>query len=35
MLKGEALYKQDKIDEAFKLFDKSIELSPENYVGLE
>ncbi len=34
MLKGEALYKQNKIDEAFKLFDKSVELSPENYVGL-
>lgn len=34
MLKGEALYKQNKIDEAFKLFDKSIELSPDNYVGL-
>jgi tetratricopeptide (TPR) repeat protein len=34
MLKGEALYKQNKIDEAFELFDKSIELSPDNYVGL-
>ncbi|HSO88258.1 MAG TPA: tetratricopeptide repeat protein [Draconibacterium sp.] len=34
MLKGEALYKQNKIDEAFKLFDKSVELNPENYVGL-
>ncbi len=34
MLKGEALYKQNKIDEAFKLFDKSVELSPDNYVGL-
>lgn len=34
MLKGEALYKQKNIDEAFKLFDKSIELSPDNYVGL-
>lgn len=34
MLKGEALYKQNKIDEAFKLFDKSVELSPENYIGL-
>ena len=34
MLKGEALYKQNKIDEAFELFDKSVELSPENYVGL-
>ena len=34
MLKGEALYKQNNIDEAFELFDKSVELSPENYVGL-
>lgn len=34
MLKGEALYKQKKIDEAFQLFDKSVELSPDNYVGL-
>ncbi len=34
MLKGEALYKLNKIDEAFKLFDKSVELSPDNYVGL-
>ena len=34
MLKGEALYKKDKIDEAFELFDKSIQLNPENYVGL-
>jgi tetratricopeptide (TPR) repeat protein len=34
MLKGEAFYKQNKIDEAFKLFDKSVELSPDNYVGL-
>jgi tetratricopeptide (TPR) repeat protein len=34
MLKGEAMYKQNKIDEAFKLFDKSVELSPDNYVGL-
>jgi tetratricopeptide (TPR) repeat protein len=34
MLKGEALYKQNRIDEAFKLFDKSIEISPDNYVGL-
>lgn len=34
MLKGEALYKQNKIDEAFELFDKSVELSPDNYVGL-
>lgn len=34
MLKGEALYKQNQIDEAFKLFDRSVELSPDNYVGL-
>jgi tetratricopeptide (TPR) repeat protein len=34
MLKGEALYKQNKVEEAFKLFDKSVELSPDNYVGL-
>ncbi len=34
MLKGEALYKQNKLDEAFKLFDKSVETSPDNYVGL-
>jgi len=34
MLKGEALYKQNKLDEAFKFFDKSVQLSPDNYVGL-
>jgi tetratricopeptide (TPR) repeat protein len=34
MLKGEALYKQNKLDEAFKFFDKSVQISPENYVGL-
>ncbi len=34
MLKGEALYKQNKLDEAFKFFDKSVEISPDNYVGL-
>jgi len=34
MMKGEAFYKQNKIDEAFKLFDKSIEVSPENYIGM-
>jgi tetratricopeptide (TPR) repeat protein len=34
MLKGEAFYKQDKIDEAFELFDKSLKINPENYVGL-
>ena len=34
MLKGEALYKQNKIDEAFELFDKSVELNPDNYIAL-
>lgn len=34
MLKGEALYKQNKIDEAFQLFDESIKLNPENYIAL-
>ena len=34
MLKGEALYKKNQVDEAFQLFDRSIELSPDNYVGL-
>ena len=34
MLKGEALYKLNKIDDAFKLFDRSVELSPDNYIGL-
>ena len=34
MLKGEAFYKLDNIDKAFALFDQSIELYPENYVGL-
>jgi tetratricopeptide (TPR) repeat protein len=34
MLIGEALYKQNKLDEAFKFFDKSVETSPDNYVGL-
>lgn len=34
MLKGEALYKLNQVDEAFKLFDRSVELSPDNYVGL-
>lgn len=34
MLKGEALYKQNKLDEAFKLFDKSVQLDPDNYIAL-
>ncbi|HKI90555.1 MAG TPA: tetratricopeptide repeat protein [Draconibacterium sp.] len=34
MLKGEALYKQKKLDEAFKLFDKSVQLDPDNYIAL-
>ena len=34
MLKGEALYKQNKLDEAFELFDKSVQLDPDNYIAL-
>jgi len=34
MLKGEALYKQNKLDQAFKLFDKSVQLDPDNYIAL-
>ncbi len=34
MLKGEAVYKKGNIDEAFKLFDRSLELYPDNFVGL-
>jgi tetratricopeptide (TPR) repeat protein len=34
MLKGEAVYKLNRQDEAFKLFDKAIELAPENYIAL-
>lgn len=34
MLKGEAVYKKGNIDEAFKLFDSSLELYPDNFVGL-
>ncbi|WP_167611237.1 tetratricopeptide repeat protein [Maribellus sediminis] len=34
MLKGEAVYKQNKKDEAFKLFDKAVEIDPENYLTL-
>lgn len=34
MLKGEALYKQGKMDEAFKVFDESVELDPNNHIAL-
>lgn len=34
MLKGEAQYKQGKLEEAFKLFDESVKLDPENYIAL-
>lgn len=34
MLKGEAIYKQNSKDEAFKLFDKAVEIDPENYLTL-
>lgn len=33
-IKGEALYKQNKLDEAFGLFDKAIDFDPENYIAL-
>lgn len=34
MLKGEAMYKQDNVQEAFKLFDKAVELDKENHIAL-
>ncbi len=34
MLKGESEYKKGKLDEAFKLFDQSVKLDPDNYIGL-
>ncbi len=34
MLKGEAIYKLGNLDEAFGLFDKAIELGPDNYIAL-
>ncbi|MFV0592567.1 MAG: tetratricopeptide repeat protein [Draconibacterium sp.] len=34
MLEGEANYKLNKADDAFKLFDKALELDPENYLLL-
>ena len=34
MLKGEAVYKQNNEEEAFKLFDEAVEIDPENYLTL-
>lgn len=34
MLKGEAIYKLNKKTEAFKIFDKAVEIDPENYLTL-
>lgn len=34
MLQGEALYKQNQVDKAFKLFDKAVELDKENHIAL-
>jgi tetratricopeptide (TPR) repeat protein len=34
MLKGEALYKSGKMKDAFKMFDKSVELDPDNHIAL-
>lgn len=34
MLKGEAVYKLKNKEEAFKLFDKAVEVDPENYLTL-
>lgn len=34
MLKGEAKYKLNFIDEAFKIFDESVKLAPDNYIAL-
>jgi len=34
MLKGEALYKTGKETEAFDLFDRSVELNPDNHIAL-
>lgn len=34
MLKGEAIYKQGQKAEAFKIFDKAVEIDPENYLTL-
>ncbi len=34
MLKGEALHKQNKKEEAYQLFDKALESDPENYLTM-
>jgi tetratricopeptide (TPR) repeat protein len=34
MLKGEALYKMGELQEAFELFDASVELDPDNHIAL-
>lgn len=34
MLKGEAVYKLNRTEEAFELFDKAVELDPENHIAL-
>lgn len=34
MLKGEALHKQNKKEEAYKLFDEAVTIDPENYLTL-
>ncbi len=34
MLKGEANYKLNNIDAAYKLFDESVKLDPENYIAM-
>ncbi|MDX8337823.1 tetratricopeptide repeat protein [Draconibacterium sp. IB214405] len=34
MLKGEAIYKNGNKTEAFKIFDKAVEIDPENYLTL-
>ncbi len=34
MLKGEAVYNQNNLDEAFKLFDESVQIDPNNYIAL-
>jgi len=34
MLKGEALYKQEKKDKAFEIFDEAVLLDPDNHIAL-
>ena len=34
MLKGEGVYKQNNKEEAYKIFDESIKLDPDNYIAL-